>query len=87
VNAPRVSFGGADRDPLLEIWRSCRIALAPLGIRVDTDTLALWRDMQARAALPFTASGEFRPDVTRRIAEALELVQASTADEPGAPPQ
>jgi hypothetical protein len=86
VNTRRISLGGQTPDPLLDIWLSARIALAPLGIRVDADTLGLWRDMQARGALPFTASGEFRPEVTRRIEDAATLMRASTADEPSESP-
>lgn len=73
---------GDGADPLVEVWQAWRLALAPLGIRLGPDTLALWRDLQGHGAAPFTGSGEFRPEVTRRLVEAVALIRASTADEP-----
>lgn len=70
-----------DPDPLYAVFVALRSALAPLGVRVEPVTLALWRDAQGHGKGPFTASGEFRPEVTRRLVEAVERVRESTADD------
>jgi hypothetical protein len=73
-------------DPLFDLYRHLRDALAPFGIEAGADVLHLWREMQMRGRSAFTGSGEFRPAVVRRLAEVVEEIQRSTADEPtGAP--
>jgi hypothetical protein len=85
VNAPRVSFGAPDPDPLLDIFLVVRDALAPFGIPVDSVVLRIWREFQARGVVAFTGSGEFDPVKVGALEDAVALMRASAADGPPAP--
>jgi len=77
-----VNDGAGKPDPLGELFRLLRGALAPLGIHVGPEVLALWRDAYEHRTGLFTGTGEFSPAVVRRLVEAVEQIKRSTADEP-----
>jgi hypothetical protein len=84
VNAPRVSPGGAGPDPLLGIFLALRDALMPFGVQIGPVVFRMWQDFQARGVSMFAESGEFDPGRVAALEDAVALMRASTADEPGA---
>lgn len=79
-----MSGGKVQPDPLGELFGLLRCALAPLGIHVGAEVLALWRDAYEHRTGLFTGTGEFSPGVVRRLVEAVEQIKRSTADAPQA---
>lgn len=70
--------GATEPDPLLELWLCARDALAPFGIGVGREVLALWRDQQVHGHGPLmraALSGE-RRQVDELIAVLRKLVGA-----------
>jgi hypothetical protein len=57
-----VTGAGSEVDPLRELWARMRRVLAPYGIRVDSEHLALWRDQVRHGHGPLIAAerGEVR---------------------------
>jgi hypothetical protein len=51
-----VTGNGVEQDPLRELWMRMRRVLAPYGIRVDSEHLALWRDQAAHGHGPLIAA-------------------------------
>ncbi len=77
--------GSVQSDPLLELWLRARDALAPFGIQVGREVLALWRDQQNHGHGPLMRAaliGE-RRQVDEVIALLQELVGVDEQD--GAP--
>ena len=71
-----------EQEALRVVFTQLREALAPLGVHLDPMVLRLWVDMQREGALPFTPGGAFRPDVARRLAEAVEAIRLASTDGP-----
>jgi hypothetical protein len=57
-----VNGGGSDVDPLRELWARMRRVLAPFGVTVGPEVLALWRDSARHGHGPLIAAerGEVR---------------------------
>lgn len=81
--------GGRSRepDPLFEVFKALRSALAPFGIAVSGFIPDLWRDLQGHGIHPFTGSGEFDPAAVERLDAVITLMRASTADIPTPHPE
>jgi hypothetical protein len=76
---------GPEPDPLLGIFLALRDALMPLAIQAGPVTFKVWQEAQARGTAIFTATHEFDPALVRALEDAVALMRASTADEPGDP--
>jgi len=48
--------GGEQGDPLVDLWQRAGHALAPFGIPVGREVLALWRDQAAHGHGPIRAA-------------------------------
>jgi hypothetical protein len=69
-----VTGAGGEQDPLRELWMRMRRVLAPFGIRVDSEHLALWRDQAAHGHGPLIAAGRGEAAAVEELVALLRLL-------------
>lgn len=72
-------MNGAERsDPLFELWKRTRDALAPFGIQVGREVLALWLDQQNHAHGPLMRAA--LSSDRRRVDELIDALRELVGD-------
>jgi hypothetical protein len=82
--------GGEQPDPLHELWLRTRRVLAPFGIAVGTEVLALWRDQAAHGHGPIRAAENRNVRAVEDLIALLRVLTGtgdSTARDEGNPQQ
>ena len=70
-------------EPLHELWLRMRRVLAPFGIRVDSEHLALWRDQAAHGQGPLRAAERGDPRAVEELVALLRTLTGTQDRPPG----